>query len=189
MAKRLFIALPLNAPAIAELNALVHMCKRLARSTKWVRPEQMHVTLKFLGDVEEEREEDIVTALETAAAMAPFTFNLAGVGAFPNPRRPRVIWTGIDRGRDEVTTLAERVDAELAAKKFAREARPFSPHVTIGRVREPANFDELWRAVEATPFTGTAVDAREVRLVHSTLTPKGPIYNDLATIPLQGNVG
>jgi 2'-5' RNA ligase len=186
MSKRLFIALPLSAPAIAELHALVHMCRRQATVVRWVRPEQMHITLKFLGDVEEERECDITGALESLTTEKPFMFNLAGVGAFPDQRKPRVIWTGIVTGKDEVSALAKRVDDLLFAKKFPREERGFSPHVTIGRVKEPGEFGALWKTVEATPFVGMNVDAHQVLLIHSTLTPQGPVYKDLAVFPLRG---
>lgn len=186
MSKRLFIALPLSAPAIAELHALVHMCRRQATNVRWVRPEQMHITLKFLGDVEDEREDDITNALEALTAEKPFMFNLAGVGAFPDKRRPRVIWTGIVNGKDEVTDLAKRVDDLLFERRFAREDRAFSAHVTVGRIKEPGDFGALWRTVDASPFVGANVEAHQVLLIHSTLTPQGPVYKDLAAIPLRG---
>ena len=186
MPKRLFIALPLPVPVKAELNALIQIGQRQAPPVRWVRPEQMHVTLKFLGDVEEQREERLTAALEAVTGISPFVFNLAGVGAFPNRQRPRVVWTGIDSGCREVAALAARVDEALAPCGFPREERPFSPHVTIGRVKQPGEFAGFWQAVDAAPYVGQPVDACEVKLVHSTLTPKGPLYADLAAFPLRG---
>lgn len=186
MAKRLFVALPLSRPVIAELNALVHVGRQNAPFVRWVRPEHLHITLKFLGDVEAGEQTQAVAALEGLEATAPFQFNLASVGAFPNPGRPRVIWTGIAEGQRQVTDLAGQVDLLLARCGFAREERPFSPHVTIGRVKEEGDFERLWNAMKGESFVGTRCTAQEVRLVHSTLTPKGPIYAPLASFALRG---
>lgn len=187
MAKRLFVALPLARPIVAELNALVHVCRRHAPFVRWVRPEHLHITLKFLGDVEAHQEEQVKAELEALEASAPFQFSLADVGAFPDRRRPRVIWTGIATGRDDVARLAGRVDELLARCGCEREDRPFSPHVTIGRVKEGGDFEELWNAMKANTFVGASCTAQEIRLVHSTLTPRGPVYADLASFALRGH--
>lgn len=186
MPKRLFIALPLSAAAIDELRAEMGRLRPFAPPVKWVRPEQLHVTLKFLGDVAEEREEDVIDALRQAADISMFTFNMSGIGAFPDRRRPRVIWAGIEKGRNEVVQLAGRVEDKLAAVKFERGQMPFSPHVTLGRVRERGDFARMWQETERAPFVGCDDGAVEVKLIWSTLTPKGPIYKDLATFALQG---
>lgn len=186
MPKRLFVALPLPVPAKAELAALVHVCRRHASFVRWVRPEQLHVTLKFLGDVEEADERAAIGALEALGERASFQFNLAHVGAFPDRRRPRVIWTGIEAGSDDVASLAGEVDRLLARVGFEREARPFSPHVTIGRLKDGGNLESLWNAMTANTFVGMHCTAAEVLLVHSTLTPRGPIYADVASFALRG---
>jgi len=187
LAKRLFVALPLGRPAIAELNALVHLGRRSAPFVRWVRPEHLHITLKFLGDVEAGPEAEAIAALDALEAEPPFQFNLAEVGAFPSPARPRVIWTGIAEGQSQVTHLAGQVDLLLARRGFAREERPFSPHVTIGRLKETNDLNSLWNAMKANAFVGSRCTASEVRLVHSTLTPKGPIYAPVASFALRGH--
>jgi len=186
VAKRLFVAIPLPANVKAELNALIHVCRREAGFVRWVRPEHLHVTLKFLGDVEAEQESRSVRALEALESLAPFQFNLAHVGAFPDRRRPRVIWTGIEKGQDQVVNLAGEVERLLAEAGFEREARPFSPHVTIGRLKDKGDLNSLWNAMTANTFVGTPCAAADVRLVHSTLTPRGPIYTDVASFALRG---
>jgi 2'-5' RNA ligase len=185
MAKRLFIALPLPPPVLAEVQSLVDELRGSAPGVRWVWSEQLHVTLKFLGDVEEVREQPLTEALRSVAGES-FRFNLAGVGCFPNRKRPRVVWTGIELGRDNVKAVASAVEEALAKAGFARDERPFSPHVTLGRVKEPGDFRGFWQKVDATPFVGTEIDAREIRLIDSRLTPKGPIYTDLESFPLRG---
>ena len=183
----MFIALPLPATAVAELRSLVHLLKRVAPGVRWVRPEQLHVTLRFLGDVEDEECQALVKSLQSIIELSPFTFNLAGLGAFPDRKRPRVVWTGVDTGRDPVVTLAARVEHAVVAAGLPAEDRPFSPHLTLGRVREPGNFAALWRTAEEAPFTGQPVNAVDVRLIWSTLTPTGPVYRDVESFPLRGH--
>ena len=186
VAKRLFIALPLPETAKSEISAFVHALRRTAPEIRWVRPEQMHVTMKFLGDVELEREKMLMGVLEPLSTMRPFQFNLAGLGAFPDRRRARVVWTGIDLGKAEVTELAGLVETACEAAGFEREERGFSAHITLARVKEPGDFGPLWRQADEIRFVGHPVHATEVRLIHSTLTPKGPVYRDLESFPLRG---
>jgi len=187
LAKRLFVALPLARPIVAELTALVHLCRRHAPFVRWVHPEHLHITLKFLGDVEAGQEEQVTAELEALQELPPFQFNLADVGAFPDQGRPRVIWTGIADGRQEVAHLAGQVDLLLSRCGFEREERPFSSHVTIGRVKDGGDFHSLWNAMKANTFVGARCTAQEVQLVHSTLTPRGPIYAPLASFALRGH--
>lgn len=186
-ARRLFVAVPLPAPVKAELNSLVHVLKRSAPGVKWVRPDHLHVTLRFLGDVEAAQSAALVESLQGITELSPFTFNLSGVGAFPDRKRPRVIWTGIDSGRQRVEDLAACVDKSVVAAGLPGEDRPFSPHLTLGRVKEPGHFDALWQAAAVTPFKGKPIHVVDVRLIWSTLTPTGPVYRDVESFPLRGN--
>jgi 2'-5' RNA ligase len=188
-ARRLFVALPLPATAKAELNSLVHVLRRGAPGIRWVRPEHLHITLRFLGDVEEEQSVALVESLNQVTELPPFTFNLAGLGAFPDRRRPRVVWTGIDSGREQMMSLAACVEKSVLAAGLPPEDRPFSPHLTLGRVKEPGDLTALWQeasAASATSFVGKPVHASDVRLIWSTLTPTGPVYRDVESFPLRG---
>lgn len=185
--RRLFLALPLPEVAKAELNSLVHVLKKTAPGVRWVRPEHLHVTLRFLGDVEEPECEALLESLKVVTGQTPFTFNLAGIGAFPDRKRPRVVWTGIDSGRERVAALAALVEKSVVTAGLPPEDRPFSPHLTLGRVKEPGDFTALWQTAGVTSFAGKPVNAVDVRLIWSTLTPQGPVYRDVESFPLRGH--
>jgi RNA 2',3'-cyclic 3'-phosphodiesterase len=187
-ARRLFLALPLPATAQAELRSLAHALKRVAPGVRWVRPEQLHVTLRFLGDVEEAQCNELIKSMNRVTDTAPFTFNLTGVGAFPNRRQPRVVWTGVGEGKEQVTALAALVENAVKASGLPGEDRSFAPHITLGRVRDSADFTAFWQAAEELKFVGQPVHAMEVRLVWSTLTPAGPVYRDVESFPLRGRI-
>jgi 2'-5' RNA ligase len=152
-----------------------------------VRPEQLHLTLRFLGDVEDAGCDALVKSMNQVTDEPPFTFSLAGLGAFPDQKRPRVVWTGVAEGKAQVMSLAARVESAVVAAGLPPEDRPFSPHLTLGRVREPGDFKALWQAAGAAPFVGKPVHAVDVRLVWSTLTPTGPVYRDVESFPLRGH--
>jgi 2'-5' RNA ligase len=158
----------------------------MAPGVRWVRADHLHITLRFLGDVEEQQATSLMEGLESLAEVAPFRFNLAGVGAFPDRKRPRVIWTGIALGKQQVVALAEKVEGIVESCGFPSEPKRFSPHVTLGRINSPGNFDEFWPQAEGSPFVGKNVDALDVRLIWSTLTPNGPVYRDVESFPLRG---
>jgi 2'-5' RNA ligase len=151
-----------------------------------VAPDNFHITLKFLGGVDEGRIPDVIEALRGAAREhAPLDMDVAGLGAFPSAVRPRVLWAGVTAGQAPLGALAASVDAALAALGFPREDRAFSPHVTLGRVRQPRRAPALARALSANatrPFGRVAV--REVALMQSHLASPGARYTALAVIPL-----
>jgi 2'-5' RNA ligase len=149
----------------------------------WVGRDNFHLTLKFLGNVDPGRLEGIVAALGSAAAgCGPFELSVAGLGAFPSPTRPRVLWAGLDEGATEAARLAERVDGALAQLGFERETRAFSPHVTLGRVREPRRQPGLAEVLRGGGFGRQHVD--RLSLMQSTLSPRGARYTELAALPL-----
>ena len=118
---------------------------------------------------------------------APFDISVAGLGAFPSPTRPRVLWAGLREGREALSSLAEAVDVALARLGFPRDDRAFSPHVTLARVREPRRAPALAEALTAAatqPFGRVGV--REATLMRSDLSPRGARYTPLAAAPLSG---
>ena len=152
---------------------------------RWTRPDNFHLTLKFLGDVvPEERLEEISAALRTACARhAPFDAGLTGFGAFPSARRARILWSGVGRGADAVRALAADVDAALEPLGFVREGRPYAPHATLGRVRgRPASLELPPAVLEECGFRVERAD-----LVKSTLTAEGPVYETLEGFALGGS--
>ncbi len=159
----------------------------MARHVAWVAPDNLHLTLKFLGNVAETRLDAIVASLRGAVGeAATFDATVSGLGAFPTPTRARVVWAGVSAGAEPMVELAGRVDAALAALGVPPEARPFSPHVTLGRARVPRRAPALAEALaggQGREF-GTVRVARLV-LMQSHLSPTGSRYAELAEIPLR----
>jgi len=185
---RTFIAVHIPDTVRRNIGALVNGLRAFGGpDVKWVRPESLHLTLKFLGDVEAERIEAVAGAVETAVSgKAAFNIVLGGTGAFPNPRRPAVLWIGVAKGSEPLVSLAEAVESALAGIGFGREKRPFSAHLTVGRVRPPGN---AGRTVERMAETGFECDPFRIDAVHvmkSDLQRGGAVYTTLRTLKLQG---
>ena len=180
------MAVLLPAEVRAGLGETVESLRPIARGIAWVAPTNFHLTVKFLGRVEESRLEAVRAALAGAAAgHAPFEVTLQGLGAFPTPTRPRVVWAGLAAGAAPLAALAGEVDHALAALGFPREERPFSAHVTLGRVREPRRDPALATAITratAQSFGTARVD--HLSLMQSQLSPAGARYTELAALSL-----
>jgi 2'-5' RNA ligase len=158
----------------------------VAPSVAWVAPDNLHLTVKFLGGVEPGQVEAVTAALRaTVSATPPFELAIAGLGAFPTASRPRVIWAGVSGGREPVCRLAGEVEAALEPLGFAPESRPFSPHLTLGRIREPRP-DRRLAALIARGAGRAFGDLRvtSVSLMRSVLGPGGPRYSELAAVAL-----
>ncbi len=187
---RTFVAIELTDGLHAALDDLEQNVKRIraSGSVKWVAPGNIHLTLKFLGNVDSARLPDLEHALAAACAgQSQFELTLGGIGAFPNLNRPNVIWVGLAGQVQEATLLAEGVESECARIGFAREERPFSPHLTIGRVRretKPADRALLGEGIsrQTVGELGSLVVDR-LSLMKSELTPRGSIYTRLAAVP------
>lgn len=153
---------------------------------KWVGPERLHLTLKFLGETDEARVPALGEALDRAAGAAgPLELRLAGVGAFPSLQAPRVLWIGVE-GPPELERLHEAVDEALAELGFERERRDFHPHVTLGRARRGhGGLGRAERLVERIEVD-VACTADDVRLVRSVLSPEGARYSVVSSHALSG---
>lgn len=160
-----------------------------ARGVSWVKLDNLHYTLKFLGELGEDGARRAGEgAREAAAALAAFDVTLGAAGAFPNAKHARVLWLGCDEGAEPFEALAKRVDQSLAKRGFDRETRPFRTHLTIGRVREP--HADWTAALAAAPAPAAEPAARfrvgSVLVMKSTLSPRGSIYDVLAEAKLGG---
>jgi 2'-5' RNA ligase len=190
-ALRLFIAVHFT-PAIEEaLVALIAALGRdpSARAARWVRRENLHVTLKFLGDTDDRRLPDVFAAVALAAAgLEPFALTVANLGCFPNTARPRIVWAGIGEGAARLTALAQDLDTHLAARGFAREERPFSAHITLARADRGATAVELaalGRVIAGRgPVPVGTMTVGALQVVKSDLRPTGPAYTVLRDQPL-----
>jgi 2'-5' RNA ligase len=194
---RCFVGLELPAEVQAAAGEVLRELKRSGADLKWVRPENLHVTLKFLGEVEDGRTQEICQAIEAACAGQPaLELSLAEAGAFPSPQRPQVVWLGLAGQVAELAGLAGRIDEALAGLSFAPEARPFKAHVTLGRLRRgkggarsSASSAPLTRALvglaSQAGHEGPSFVAQRVVLMKSTLTPQGSIYDPVQVITLR----
>lgn len=147
----------------------------------WVSPGNFHLTLKFLGETPDGRVGDIKTELDLiAASRAAFELELRGMGCFPDQGVPRVVWVGVDAGRDALVEVARDLESAMEELGFPREQREFAAHLTIGRVRGPRGAERLRRCLEVEKETGFGrCVVNEVRLYRSTLAPGGSIYEVL----------
>ena len=187
--KRAFVAVALDDDVRQEMAGLTELLRRTQADVKWVAPENLHMTLKFLGEVSPETEEAVSVALIRSLGTpraAAFAFTLGGLGAYPSLSRPRVIWVGVQEGQERLASIASQVDQALTQAGFPTEARPFSPHLTLGRCRSATNLNELKRAMEKMhDYEGPRVSVRRVVLYSSVLRPTGPVYEPLSTFELQ----
>lgn len=190
---RLFIAIPLPDVVVSYLRAIQENLRQQApaRTVRWVAPEGIHLTLKFLGDVPLTHAGDIEGALvEAARAHDGFALSIGGLGCFPNPNRPRVLWAGIEGERHALAALRDDVERQVAPLGYPTEDRPFSPHLTLGRIRPEASRTDAATvgSLLGHVTVGTAHTWRvgHVSLMRSELSPRGAIYSELARAPLRG---
>lgn len=182
---RTFIALELPAAVRNRLVALQEELADSAEGVKWVEPDNLHVTMLFLGDVRQNDLAEICPAVNRVAqGHAPFSMKVAGVGGFPNLRRPRTLWVGVSEGADAVRTLhADLEDVLLELGQYRREARPFTPHVTLGRLK---GGEALRLPPRADDWSAGVAPVHEVLVMGSDLTPQGPVYSILSRGRLRG---
>ena len=191
---RTFIAIHLSREARRQLtDAIRSLESEIPSGVRWVDPEGIHLTLKFLGDIDPALVEDVLRAMELAASGSlPFQLHLNGLGVFPNERRPRVLWAGLGGDLDALGCLQEKLEAVMSGLKFPRERCTFSPHLTLGRVRDGVS-NLARQQVGAVVSAGSLEDAEEdadswpvnaVHLMRSNLAPNGAVYSSLGSVPL-----
>lgn len=184
---RTFIAIKLTSEIISNISRVQEELKRTALEVKWVKPENIHLTLKFLGYITLEELEKVKTSTrEALKTVSPFEVSVSGLGAFPKIDYPRVIWIGIDKGGEELKRMATQLEGGLARIGFAKEKRPFSPHLTLGRVKSLKKRERLMDALSKVEANNLGkMSAAWVSIMKSQLTPLGPIYTPLEEILLK----
>lgn len=183
MTFRGFIAIEIKLePIIAEF---ISQIKKTDANVKLVEPENMHLTLKFLGETDEENIPEIGQIMEESVKdVKSFNIEIKGSGVFPNQNYLRVIWLGIQNS-EQIKIIAEKIDKKLTGLGFKKEKRDFSPHLTIARVRSAKNKDKILKVIEKykdTLFAEVKVDC--LKLKKSDLTPNGPVYTTLREVKL-----
>ena len=190
---RAFIAIPLPDSLLERLAALQRKLENRVphRSVRWVRTEGIHLTLKFLGDTPADRLPDIKHALAAVARHAPAcSFTVAGLGCFPNPRRPRVVWVGVQEPTGRLAALQDGIEEALTPLGYEPEGRGFTPHLTLGRVGRKASRSDAAQVGEIVTATTVEllaeVPADRFALIRSVLKPSGAEYTTLEEFPLRG---
>ncbi len=189
---RTFVALELSGALKRGILNLARELERRGVRASWPQAETLHLTLKFLGDVEEALIPDVVAAIGVAASdVSPFAFDSRSVGAFPSLRQPRILWVGVEPVQ-ELYELQGGIERELCVLGFPEEHRRFKPHITIARLREPLNSSDDREGGGV--FAGLAApDERtwvtEIEVMKSTLARGGALHERLAVVPLGGTRG
>ena len=154
----------------------------------WEKPEKLHLTLKFLGEIEPSRVEDLSGAASHAAArVGPFPLTIAGPGAFPPHGQPRVLWLGLEDASGRLAALQRSLEDACAAARFPREQRPFKPHLTLARLRSPRGARELAAAHRASQFEPQTFSVSELVVMRSELGPGGSRYTPVSRHSLLEN--
>jgi len=185
---RSFIAIDLPDSLRRRLEALVQDLRKSNAQVGWVRIEGIHLTLKFLGNVEPGLIEEIKPVLAGVALQTPpISIEPAGCGAFPTIKSPRVVWVGLRGQIGPLAELVRRVELAMAPFGFRPEGRPFKPHITLGRVKGSRRLEALQQILFAhRDFTAEPFDAVEVVLYKSDLRPDGARYAPLLKAPFSG---
>jgi len=182
---RAFIAVDLDDPVIEKVCNAVEILKPRITEIRWLRKENLHLTLKFLGNIAESQVEPITAALRHPLGLfSPCTISAKGLGVFPDFRRPKILWVGLTG--DQLVQLAAEIESALMPIGFTPENRAFTPHLTIGRWREgsrPAK--NLRQEIDSlNDFEFGACAVRQIVLFQSVLKPEGASYSELRTIQL-----
>ena len=184
---RSFLAIELPEFLKFKLAEYRHSLQSLAPKTKWSKEENLHLTLKFLGDQPAETIDALISGLVRGKApVSPFRIKTAKFGAFPGKRRPRVFWLGTESSPQNVLRdLHNWIESNLEPLGFERETKPFRPHLTLGRSKIPEDFDALWEYAEAHPFPPFSFEVHHFVLMRSILKPSGAEYKTIQKFSLQ----
>ncbi|MBD3287368.1 RNA 2',3'-cyclic phosphodiesterase [candidate division KSB1 bacterium] len=183
---RAFIAIEIPGKILDKITGIQNEMKQAPAQISWVKPGNIHLTLKFLGNIDESKIEEIVSAIERASAeILPFDIFIKRLGVFPNFKRPRVIWVGTEQN-EILARLAKNIDMNMSQLGFAREKRGFKAHLTLGRVKGVRGLTECLEILDINKeFNGGSFIAKEVLLIKSDLKPTGAVYTPLRRIKLE----
>jgi 2'-5' RNA ligase len=182
---RTFIAIPLSEGCREMLAAIQDKLRSFNADIRWASVSSIHLTLKFLGEMDPVLLPQLSERLRQSSALQPaFDLRVRGLGGFPNLRSPRVVWCGLEGETDRLGKLQEVVEQACEPLGFPREARDFHPHLTLGRVQGKRNLQPLLDYIKIGSDLESSLTAREFNIYKSVLTPRGAIYTVLDTIRL-----
>ena len=178
---RTFIAIEIPSEIKSALAALQTELRRAGADVSWTIPENIHLTLKFVGEIDERRIVEVEKAcVLSAAEFQPFALSLNGTGVFPNARQPRILWAGLSGEIGKVVEMNKRLDERLALIGFKREYKNFNPHLTIGRLKSNKKTSELLALADAHQLPALSFSVTEIVLMKSELHPAGSKYSPIA---------
>jgi len=185
---RTFLAAYPPADILAGVSGVLAPFRERTRAVRWAPDTQLHFTLRFFGDLDLPARRAIIGVLDDAAEdLAPVSFPIRGLGAFPNWRRPRVIWAGAGPGGEDLEAAARRLDIRFNEAGLGRADKPFKAHLTVGRIRDGQRLDaELQKDLERCPLATPVFMIDTLRLMASRLGPGGADHSELYAIPLGG---
>ncbi len=183
---RLFTAIEIEGTPAENIKGFLAVAQGFDLPVKWVDSKKLHLTLVFLGETKPEQMTNLTAALKMGIqGYCSFELEMGGLGAFPNMKKPNALFMNVLQGRDEVVDLFEKMAGPLEKAGFPRENRKFSPHVTLGRVREEGADPTGWERVQkAAPASLGSFVVKEIKLIESKLTPRGSIYTNVEVFPL-----
>jgi len=186
---RAFIALRIPENILSSINKIQEDLKQCRLPVRWVRPENIHLTLKFFGNINESDTEIIGIAMsDCAGCYSPLTLSAKGIGVFPSVARPRVIWAGLSSPASMLLSFQDALEKRLEESGFKKEERPFKGHLTIGRFKDRVSSERLIEALRKhKDFNTDIFDAFEIILFKSDLLPSGPVYTELLKVLLTKN--
>ena len=182
---RTFIAVDLPSEIKMDIDRLITDLRQDGSGIRWVKAANLHITLRFLGDIPEESITGLADAIKGNIGICdPFNLTLSTLGGFPNLKRPRVIWVGTDSGSDALMRLAEKVEQACVDSDFGKADKRFSSHLTIGRVKFSRGLEPLISRIAKTEFELSPFEIRDVAIIKSILSPAGPKYTRLSVVSL-----
>ncbi|NLC51116.1 MAG: RNA 2',3'-cyclic phosphodiesterase [Firmicutes bacterium] len=182
---RTFIAIKIDSILEKDFWQLQQELKKklTAGRPKWVEPQNMHLTINFLGEIKEELIPLIEASLQTGLKeIKPFILSFCGLGVFPNLRKPRVLWSGINEGKDSVSKIYNFTQDSLSSIGFSQTNKCYHPHLTLARFREPVPFADISSVVKETSFSSSMITVKGITLFQSILRRQGSQYIPLKEI-------
>lgn len=184
---RSFVAIELPNEIKSKIESYISELRKFAPKLKWVKKESLHITFKFLGNQSPQKIENVIASLLSLGQKCQsFKISIKNTGAFPNQKKPRVIWLGIEAIPEELFFQAHAwIENQLEKTGFEKEQRKFSPHLTIARIKFPIDLSDLWEFIEHKPFTEQLFKVNEIVLMRSILKPTGAEYRQIQKYPLR----
>jgi RNA 2',3'-cyclic 3'-phosphodiesterase len=184
---RCFVAIEIPDELKSKIDDYIFSLKQFAPKIKWIKANNLHITLKFLREVPQNLLQKVQSELSAVSNIVnPFTMSIRGAGFFPNQNKPRVVRLGLQNDKkNSIFKLHEWIDKKLDPLGFEREKRRFSPHLTLGRIKFPDNYHDLSEYINQNEFRSSSFNVSQIVLIKSVLRPTGAEYSQIKTYPFE----